>query len=39
MFSVADTNVTPARARRRWISISSRRLRASRSTLYPMQNS
>lgn len=37
MFSVADTNVTPACTRRRWISTSSRRLRARRSTLCTMQ--
>ncbi|MCI1866921.1 MAG: hypothetical protein LKI83_05295 [Actinomyces sp.] len=37
MFSLADTSITPASRRARWMATSSARLRASRSTLCTMQ--
>ncbi|WNI11845.1 hypothetical protein RIU96_06230 [Corynebacterium sp. Z-1] len=37
MFSVAETSMTPASCKARWIVTSSARLRASRSTLWTMQ--
>ncbi|HLH84211.1 MAG TPA: hypothetical protein VKV38_13195 [Trebonia sp.] len=37
MFSVAETNATPAAWRARWIDMSSARFRARRSTLWTMR--
>ncbi len=37
MFSVAETRVTPASFKARWMVTSSARLRASRATLWTMQ--